>query len=222
MISETQQQFERLGSEFSLEKLWAARDKTFQAVNLIAESLHIGMKEEDANLLAKKTLLEMGMQKEWHPCHIRFGTNTTKIYKETSEPGVILQENDIYFIDIGPVFDGHEGDAGDTFVAGNDSEKIACAKAARDLFACVQEEWKTNHSTGLKLYQFAEKTAEKMGYLINLGALGHRIGDFPHAIYKADHLSRLDFPPTASLWVLEIQIKHPTKPFGAFYEDLLS
>jgi len=23
------------------------------------------------------------------------------------------------------------------------------------------------------------------------------------------------------LWILEIQIAHPTKPFGAFYEDLL-
>lgn len=218
---ETQKRFEGVGEPFSVEKLWAARDKTFVAVKRIADAIQVGMQEEDANILAKNILVDMGMEKEWHPCHVRFGTNTTKIYKEASQPGVILQENDIYFIDIGPVFDSHEGDAGDTFVMGDDPEKLACARAVRELFNCIQAEWKTKHATGLKLYQFAEKTAEAMGYRINLGALGHRIGDFPHAIYKADHLSRLDFAPTANLWILEVQIRHPTKAFGAFYEDIL-
>lgn len=28
--------------------------------------------------------------------------------------------------------------------------------------------------------------------------------------------------PTANRWILEIQIRHPSRNFGAFYEDLLS
>jgi len=28
--------------------------------------------------------------------------------------------------------------------------------------------------------------------------------------------------PNAGLWILEIQIAHPSKPYGAFYEDLLA
>ncbi|WP_168209788.1 hypothetical protein [Chromobacterium paludis] len=32
-----------------------------------------------------------------------------------------------------------------------------------------------------------------------------------------------DFPhtPRESLWVLEIHIHHPSKPYGAFFEDML-
>ena len=39
-----------------------------------------------------------------------------------SEPGVVLGEHDIFFLDIGPVYGGTEGDAGDTFVFGDDAE----------------------------------------------------------------------------------------------------
>ena len=34
-------------------------------------------------------------------------------------------------------------------------------------------------------------------------------------------LSAVNFAPTTDLWVLEIQIRHPERQIGAFYEDLL-
>jgi ribosome recycling factor len=34
-------------------------------------------------------------------------------------------------------------------------------------------------------------------------------------------LSAVNFAPTTDLWVLEIQIRHPGRQIGAFYEDLL-
>ncbi|WP_267131055.1 hypothetical protein [Burkholderia cepacia] len=40
-------------------------------------------------------------------------------------------------------------------------------------------------------------------------------------IYTAGNLGDFDAAPAAGLWTLEIQIAHPTRPFGAFYEDLL-
>ncbi len=179
------------------------------------------MTEEDANIMAKQALFDLGMEREWHPTRYRFGENTLKTFREHSNPNTVLQENDIYFIDIGPVFDGHEGDYGDTFVIGDDSDMKACAQAVKEVFGKVKHCWLTQHLSGKALYEYAEKTAQAMGYQLNLGVPGHRIGDFPHSIYKANRLATLDFTPGSALWILEIQIRHPTKPFGAFYEDLL-
>ena len=53
-----------------------------------------------------------------------------------------LGQNDSYFIDLGLVFDGHEGDVGDTFVVGNAPERQACADAARQLFHEVAQIWR--------------------------------------------------------------------------------
>lgn len=60
-----------------------------------------------------------------------------------------------------------------------------------------------------------------MGWRFNHEIKGHRISDFPHAIYRAGDLGDFDMRPTPGLWILEIQIAHPTRPFGAFYEDIL-
>jgi hypothetical protein len=60
-----------------------------------------------------------------------------------------------------------------------------------------------------------------MGWVFNLKVDGHRIGDFPHKAIHSGSLSSTTFKPTTDLWVLELQIRHPTRPFGAFYEDLL-
>ncbi|WP_264164823.1 hypothetical protein [Burkholderia cepacia] len=39
-------------------------------------------------------------------------------------------------------------------------------------------------------------------------------------IYKAGNLGDFDAAPAAGPWTLEIRIAHPTRAFGAFYEDL--
>ena len=58
-------------------------------------------------------------------------------------------------------------------------------------------------------------------WVLNLDIKGHRVSDFPHAIYKGGKLGDLADTPNGGLWILEIQIAHPTRAFGAFYEDLL-
>ncbi len=60
-----------------------------------------------------------------------------------------------------------------------------------------------------------------MGWRLNLDIKGHRVCDFPHAIYRAGSLGDFGQCPATGLWILEIQIAHPTRPFGAFHEDLL-
>ncbi len=60
-----------------------------------------------------------------------------------------------------------------------------------------------------------------MGWKLNWAVKGHRVSDFPHAIYRAGALGDFEGCPATGLWILEIQIAHPTRPIGAFYEDLL-
>ena len=164
----------------------------------------------------------LGTERLWHPVIIRIGPNTTKTYRERSDATVRLGENDIYFIDLGLVFDGHEGDAGDTFVVGHAPEQQACADAARALFKRVADAWRTQGLSGEALYAYAQQHAAAMGWQLNHEIKGHRVSDFPHSVHKAGDLGELGERPSSGLWILEIQIAHPSQAFGAFYEDLLS
>jgi Xaa-Pro aminopeptidase len=211
---------EGLGPGFDAALLLAARERSREAVATIARRIQPGMTEPEAEAIAAAVFAELGVERVWHPTHIRFGSNTLKLYRERSDPGVVLGESDLYFIDIGPVWAGHEGDYGDTFVVGDDPDHLAIAAAARTLFDRVAARWREG-LTGRALYAEAERAARAIGYELHLGAPGHRLGDFPHAVHRAGHLAAADFPPSPGLWVLEIQIRHPTRPIGAFFEDLL-
>lgn len=212
---------ERTGEHFSLEKLLEARRRTREALQDIAAAIRPGMVEEDAVQLATDMLKERGMRRGWHKILVRFGANTLKNFSEASEPGTVLRDDDIFFIDIGPVFDGYEGDAGQTFVVGNDPEMARCARDAREVFRIVHDKWRREGLTGQELYAFAAKTAADLGWELNLKMDGHRLSDFPHNVYHAGTLADVPFRPSANLWVLEIQIRHPGKAYGAFFEDLL-
>lgn len=178
------------------------------------------MDEPAARDLAKQRLKAAGMQRIWHPSIVRFGANTLKTFRQRSEPGTVLREADLFFIDLGPVFDGHEGDVGDTFVVGDDPTMHACANAARELFERTAARWRDG-VMGTDLYAFADAEARAMGWRLNHETKGHRVGDYPHAVHKAGTLGKFDAVPVPGLWILEIQIAHPDQPIGAFFEDLL-
>ncbi|QNK03712.1 aminopeptidase P family protein [Dyella telluris] len=198
-----------------------AREMSWAALHGIRERMRPGITEQEARIEAADVFRQLGMERLWHPVIIRIGPNTTKTYRERSEP-VRLGDNDIYFIDLGLVFNGHEGDVGDTFVVGHAPEMQACADAARDLFRATAEAWRSRGLTGEALYAFAEQQAEAMGWRLNHEIKGHRVSDFPHSVHKAGDLGEYGERPSSGLWILEIQISHPTEPYGAFYEDLLT
>lgn len=212
---------ERVGAAFDSASMLHARDMTWQAIERIRAQIHPGMRESQAKALGQRTLVELGMGRIWHPLLIRFGANTLKTFRERSDGDPALGENDIYFIDMGVVWDGHEGDSGDTFVTGDDAQMHACAAAARSLFERVRDYWRDQRVAGPQLYRYAQAQAQAMGWRLNLDIQGHRVSDFPHAVYKAGDLGEFEACPAAGLWILEIQIAHPERPFGAFYEDLL-
>ncbi|MDH0300853.1 MULTISPECIES: M24 family metallopeptidase [unclassified Pseudomonas] len=213
---------EAVGAPYQLALMKHAQRMTWEAVERIAQGIHPGMRESQARELSQQVLVELGMQRIWHPTHIRFGSNTLKTFKERSEGDPVLGENDIYFIDMGVVWEGHEGDAGTTFVTGNDPQMKACAAAAKTLFDEVQARWRQQGTSGVALYDFAAERARNMGWTLNLDIKGHRVSDFPHAIYRAGNLGAFEEQPSEGLWILEIQIAHPQLPYGAFHEDLLA
>lgn len=213
---------EAVGQRFDPALMQRARDLSWAALRGIRERMHPGISEDEARAEAMQVFAGLGMERLWHPVIIRIGPNTTRTYRQPSQPDVRLGENDSYFIDLGLVFDGHEGDVGDTFVIGHAPERLACAQAARELFHDVAGMWRHEGFSGRKLYDYACERAEAMGWRFNHAIKGHRVSDFPHSVHKGGDLGDLDHKPAKGLWILEIQIAHPTEPFGAFYEDLLA
>lgn len=211
---------EAVGDRFDPQRMLHARERTWAALQGIRERMRPGISEDEARAEAAEVFQGLGMERLWHPVIIRIGSNTTKTYRQRSQP-VRLGENDIYFIDLGLVFDGHEGDVGDTFVIGHAPEKQACAEAARELFHLTADAWRTRGLTGQALYAFAETQAQAMGWRLNHQIKGHRVSDFPHSVHKAGDLGEYAKRPSEGLWILEIQIAHPSEAYGAFFEDLL-
>jgi Xaa-Pro aminopeptidase len=212
---------EAVGAKYVIESMRVARDRTWEVIDQVAGKIHPGMLESEATDHCKAVLTELGMDRIWHPVLVRFGANTLKTFKERSDGDPRLAEDDIFFLDLGVVWEGHEGDAGATFVVGHDADMQRCAQASKTVFDAVESKWRTDGLGGKALYDFAAQCASDLGWKLNLDIKGHRVSDFPHAIYRAGDLGDFDAYPNPGLWILEIQLAHPTRPFGAFYEDLL-
>lgn len=141
---------EKVGEAFTPERMFAVRDVTRAAIHEIAARVKPGMVEEDAVEMAQDILADKGMIQGWHDVYVRFGTNTTKTFGEASDPGIVLGDDDIFLIDIGPVLEKWEGDGGDTFVTGTDPDKARCAIDARTLFHTVRRKWRDEGATAAR------------------------------------------------------------------------
>lgn len=212
---------EAVGPHYDREKMLEARNHTFDAIERIAAAMRPGMRESEGVTVAKSILKEMGLLRGWHGVYVRFGENTTCTYNDKDAPDITLKDNDIFYIDIGPVFEKWEGDGGDTFVLGDDADMHAAARDARKIFDLVREKWLQARLSGRALYDYAEEATRSMGWQLYTDVAGHRLADFPHKAFHSGSLAAAEFAPSPDLWVLEIQIRHPTRPIGAFFEDLL-
>ncbi|HXX90255.1 MAG TPA: M24 family metallopeptidase [Acidimicrobiales bacterium] len=212
---------EGVGERFAVDQLMSVRARTRRAVHMIAEQVAPGMAEEEAKEIARDTLASLEMRRGWHHIIVRCGKNTTKDFMERSEPGVVLGDDDIFFVDIGPIYDGCEGDAGDTFVFGDDPEHHRAKRDVRAIWDDVRATWMEQQITGQQLYKYAVTVTEDRGWKLNMDLSGHRLSDYPHSAHYDGPLAEVGFRPNPNLWVLEIAIAHPDGTFGAFYEDLL-
>ncbi len=100
----------------------------------------------------------------WHKRIVRAGRNTLAPYDE-NPPDLIVQADDIVFVDLGPVFEKWEADFGRTFVVGNDPVKVKL----RDDIAAAFEEGKRYFKEhpeirADELFNYAKQLAEQRGW----------------------------------------------------------
>ncbi|KAI1697410.1 metallopeptidase family m24 domain-containing protein [Ditylenchus destructor] len=212
--------WEQVGEGFEMSGVLEARRLSIEAVERIGRLMRPGMTTQQGLDAADRCLREMGAIRTWHPTYIRFGADAQFPWNRPLDRARVLRERDVIVVDIGPVWGEYEGDYGDTFVTGDDPDHLACAQAAREIHAEVRAQWALG-LTGVALYDFASACATRRGYELVPEVAGHRIADFPHALYGKQNLAKARFAPAQGLWVLEIQIRQPEQEIGAFYEDVL-
>lgn len=212
---------EKLGERHDHAILLEARRRAIAAVRDLARRVAPGMTEEVGLGLARQALRAQGFESEWVEPTLRFGANTLKGYAKPPEPGVVLGPDDVWFVDVGPLWKDHECDYADTFVVGDDPERQRLVRDVHEIFERTRRCFRESHPTGTELYRYAAAQAEKLGWQLDLEMAGHRLGVHPHAAFHEGTLATTDFTPSPGLWMLEIQIRHPERPYSAFFEDLL-
>ena len=85
-----------------------------------------------------------GITRYWHKRIVRAGRNTLQPYDE-NPPDLQLAEDDVVFLDLGPVFEDWEADFGRTYVVGSDPHKLKLCgtskphlRVARNIFASTR------------------------------------------------------------------------------------
>ncbi len=214
---------ESVGSGFQVASLESARQLTLEVILEAAAQMKPGATEAQAKALIQEIQTRRGAPKSWHPPQIRFGENTCLAFGVSAVNKEPLKKDDIFFFDIGPIYQEHEGDVGRTFCVGENPEMKKCASDVEKIWHEVREHWRQTGATGEALYGFARQCASSHGWVLLLeSANGHRIADFPHAAKNRGSIESFPSTPAPNRWILEIQIRHPELSFGAFYEDLLS
>ena len=214
-----------------------AEDKALNLFNEIENRGLItpGKYEKDLNREIFNLAFELfGIKKYWHKRIVRAGANTLKPYKENPE-NLIIQNDDILFIDFGPIFDEWEADFGRTYVLGNDQSKHKLRKDISMAWNDCKRYYDSNKSlTGAELYQYALLTAEKYGWEFGGEIAGHLIGHFPHEkLEKEDKtnyihpenkvmLSEQDKSGNSRDWILEIHFIDRNLKIGGFFEQLMT
>ena len=108
----------------SAEKKAAELFETIETRKLI----RAGITEKELNQAIYNLAFELfGIKKYWHKRIVRSGKNTLHPYDENPE-NLLIQKDDILFIDFGPIFDAWEADYGRTYVLGNDPVKHKLTK----------------------------------------------------------------------------------------------
>jgi Xaa-Pro aminopeptidase len=219
------------------DKLIEAETKALQLFQVIEDRKLIvpGKSENQVNSEIFDLAFELfGIEKYWHKRIVRAGANTLRPYDD-NPPDLIIQKEDILFLDFGPVFEDWEADFGRTYVIGNDPYKL---KLKNDIEAAWYEtkEWfgRQTKLTGAEFYQYIMEVTRKYGWDYGGQLAGHLIGQFPHerlepknyGLYVHPENHNDMFLPDANgskrYWILEIHFISREKQIGGFFEQLLS
>ena len=177
---------------------------------------------------------EFGIERNWHKRIVRAGPNTLAPYDD-NPPDLLIGEDDILFLDLGPVFEAWEADFGRTYVLGADPRKLKLRDDVAAAFADGKRYWQEHPGvTGSELFRYVESLAARYGWQFGGSIAAHLIGEFPHKALPQDPLARyadagnhapmrgLDALGRERHWILEIHFVDRAAGIGGFHEELLS
>jgi Xaa-Pro aminopeptidase len=177
---------------------------------------------------------EFGIERNWHKRIVRAGSNTLSIFDD-NPPDLVLGEDDILFLDLGPVFEEWEADFGRTYVLGGDPYKLRLRDDAAAAFAAAKRYFQAQPQiTGSQLYAHVCELARQGGWEFGGKLAAHLVGEFPHKAWAVDPARAWATPdhhaPMRGLdpfgrerhWILEIHFVDRARSIGAFHEELLT
>jgi Xaa-Pro dipeptidase len=175
-----------------------------------------------------------GISCYWHKRIVRAGRNTLAPYDE-NPPNLTVSEDDIVFLDLGPVFEEWEADFGRTFVLGNDPFKNKLRRDIEKAFATGKAYFNAHPEiTSAEFYEYVQTLALEMGWEFGGSIAGHLIGVFPHEKISGDKITLYVHPKNPNRmrtldangrkrhWILEIHFVDRGRQIGGFYEELLT
>jgi len=176
----------------------------------------------------------LGVEKHWHKRIVRAGTNTLAPYDE-NPPDRVIDEDDIVFLDFGPVFEEWEADFGRTYVLGDDPHKHRLRDDLPKVFDEGKRHFQANAEiTGEQLYAEVTRLSVQRGWEFGNYHCGHVVGEFPHVTPDQERthnllmpgsdkpLRRLDRDGKVTHWILEVHLVDRERGIGGFYEELLT
>ncbi|MFI1916401.1 M24 family metallopeptidase [Nocardia sp. NPDC020380] len=174
-----------------------------------------------------------GIRRFWHKRIVRSGINTLAPYS-SNPPDRVIGENDICFLDFGPIFDEWEADFGRTYVLGDDPAMLAVRDALEPMWERGRDYFEAHPDiTGDQLYTWIVEQATAQGWEFSAPIAGHLVGEFPHKqisgsevtsyIAAGSHtpMRRADPTGRACHWILEIHLIDRKNQIGGFFEQLL-
>ena len=206
----------------------------FEAVeknNLIV----VGKSEEQLSKEVSDLAYEQfGIKDHWHKKIVRTGANTLATYSQNPADKKI-QEDDILFIDFGPIVEGYEADLGRTYVLGDNAIKLKLKNDVEQAWYEIQS-WfyKQTRLTASELFEYVVSKANEYGWAFGGEIAGHIVGKFPHEqpadpksleldIHPDNHndMFLLDANGNKRHWILELQFVDQEKKIGGYFEQLL-
>jgi Xaa-Pro aminopeptidase len=185
---------------------------------------------EDIHALAQA---RFGVRRHWHKRVVRAGPNTLLTYYDQAEDRRI-GDDDIVYLDFGPLFEAWEADFGRTYALGDDPDKKRLIGNLAEAFERGKKLYQDMETlTAGQLYDFVAAEAIQYGWEFGAPSAGHLIGHFPHehspdqkrfSIRHGNSIA-LREPDDAGRprhWILEIHFVDRERQIGGFYEELLT
>ncbi|MBL0183502.1 MAG: aminopeptidase P family protein [Chitinophagaceae bacterium] len=203
------------------QNLVIAQQKAIELFNAVEQRGLIVAGKSESKLSAEIVNLAKDLfdiENFWHKKIVRAGANTLHPYNG-NPPGRVIQDNDIVFLDFGPIFNGWEADLGRTYVIGNDPIKLKLKKDVEDAWHEANNWYSLQKDlTGAEYFHYVTELAKKYGWEFGGDIGGHIVGHYPHEqpddpadlgldVHPDNHSSIFlrDKQGNKRHWILEIQ-----------------